>query len=479
MSFFKLYIRILLTVTLVTALFTGCSYVDTPDPSRAVSAPTEEFVSAANSLDVAVSSSILEELEPLLNLYSTLEGVEISVSEIPAGSSNEIFISTLTSQGSSLVISDNIYNVNSLADRGGILQIKELDSALLASLAEHVPSYMSSSDNVAFLPVGIDGYGYICNTALLAELLEVDDISTLADNVRRASATQWQDAVSLLDDYISGTSEEGEILRLSSGEYTLPAEFPESIENLVAPYAMELSKSSVVLDPLSVMLSGLAKSTESEISPFEDYPEYIYAETNMTATPEGRLERGEDPAQLFSELTAATAVALYEQEKVLFYRTSLSDAFKYLSPQAMANSVVFPIKPLTSSTDNTSTYTLNAALTITTPFVFALTSDAQPEQNEAALDFLVWFYYSETGRSYISDTLGLLEFNRMLAKNPLTTQLSDYINNNNIAVDMLLYTDPQKLLNAQQLVYNNYLSIDEWDETDFEELTTALDEIFL
>ncbi len=467
----------LLAILLVGCLLFGCSDTTTQEPPRTISAPSTQLESTADNLNVAVSSSVLEEVAPLLNLYSVMEGVQITITEVPSGSDSEEFIAELTAGAASLIISDNIYNINSLANRGGIAQIRELDSALIAAFAELVPDYMASGDDVAFLPVGIDGYGYIGNTTLLAELIETDDIATLSDNLRDASAIQWQEAVKLLDELILGDISEGEILRLSGGEYELPSQMPEEIENLVAPYAMSLANADVLLPPLSIMLNG-DDPTEETISRFADYPEYLYNELTMSATPQGRAELGDDPSTRFSELDSITSAALYEQEKVLFYRTSLSDAFKYLSPEALSESVIFPLRPLISQTGDTATYTLNASMTVSTPFVFAVASDAEQAENAAALDFLVWFYYSETGRSYITDTLGLLEFNRPLAKNPLTVQLYDYIDNNNISIDRLLYTDPKTLLNAKALIYNDYLSFEEWSDETFDQLTTALDETF-
>ncbi len=479
MKFFKKYtlcIKILSLLCAASMLF-GCVSDSVSEITRPIFAPTEEQTPPSDTLNIAVSAEVLTDVTPLLNLYSALEGVEVSITEIPYGSDVEGFISTLTTGGSGLVISDNIYNVNTLSDRGGIMQIRELESALLASFATHVPDYLESGDDVAFLPVGIDGYGYLCNTTLLAELLLVEDVTKLADDIRRASAAQWREAVSLLDDLITGENEEGEILRLSSGEYTLPDEMPESIENLVAPYALNLADSSVLLSPLSVILNATPSDEEDAPGIFEDYPEFILNELEKSATPDGRLQRTENPTEDYADLNYATSVALYEQDKVLFLRSSLSEAFTHLSQEALSETVVFPLRPFVSS-DDTEAYTLNAAMTVTTPFVFALPENAPDEQNEAAMDFLVWFYYSETGRAYITDTLGLLEFNRPIAENPLSVQLFDYIDNSNVAADMLLYTNPKTLLAVEGTLYNDYLSFEEWDEETMDELTATLEEAF-
>ncbi len=467
-----------MTLLCVVMLFFGCVDGAMPDDTRPISAPTEEQSPPSDLLNIAVSAEVLDDVTPLLNLYSALEGVELSITEIEYGSDTDGFVSALTSGGSGLVISDNIHNVNALADRGGIMQVRELDSALLASLAVHVPDYLESGNDVAFLPVGIDGYGYLCNASLLAELLGVEDIAKLADDIRRASAVQWQEATLLLDELITDDIARGEILRLSTGEYTMPDEMPEGIENLVAPYALDLADSSVLLSPLSIILNATPSTEEDAPGIFEDYPEFIHDELNRSATPDGRLQRTENPAEDYADLTYATAAALYEQDKVLFFRSSLSEAFTHLSQEALSETVVFPLRPFVSS-DDTEAYTLNAAMTVTTPFVFALPENAQSEQNEAAMDFLVWFYYSETGRAYITDTLGLLEFNRPVAENLLTAQLYEYIENNNVAADMLLYTDPKTLLTVEQTLYNDYLAFEDWDDDIMDELTATLNDTFI
>ncbi len=456
--------RYLLAIILLVALV-GCSTnsaIDLPT----VTAPTEDYTAAADKLTVSVTSTVYDSITPLLNLYETLEGVEITVLEIP---NNDLSLSK-----GGLIISDSIYMVNEVSRGDGIIPITELASPLLASLADSVPSYLYSSENVSFLPVGIDGYAYLCNTTLLGEILGESDKISLADNLRKASAAQWETAVDQLFTLIGGAGEE-DILRLSAAEYTLPAELPESIENLVAPYAINLASSSSITQPLSTVFNGAELQPNSIDMLLQNYSDFIESETGMTATAEGLLERGAS----LDGLTIETAAALYEQDKVLFFRTNLSTAYRYLSEQAIAETVIFPLKlPIEGMENSTDNYFLSSAITVTTPFVFAVNNTEDLAQYEAAMDFLVWFYYSETGKSYITDTLGLLEINHSTAKNPLSVQLADYIENDSIMADMMLFTSPVDIEQAQQLIIENYLSLEEWTADTSTNLTAELAEIF-
>ncbi len=458
-------VRYILAITLAISLV-SCSADNSYENLPPVTAPTEDYVPAADKLTVSVSSSVYDNILALLMLYETLEGVEVTVEEITE--------SNLAAAKGSLIIADNIYNVNEISRGNGIVPISELASPLLAALADSVPDYLYSGEKVAFLPVGIDGYAYLCNTTLLGEILGEPDKNALADNLRKASVSQWETAVEQLFALITGSTEE-DILRLSSAEYTLSGELPESIENLVAPYAINLSSPSAITKPLSTALNAIQLQPDANEMVLQSYVEFIEAETSMTATATGLLE----PGAPLEELTIETAAALYEQDKVLFFRTDLSTAFRYLSEQTLAETVIFPLKlPIEGMEDSTHSYMLSSAITVTTPFVFAVSNTEDAAQYEAAMDFLVWFYYSETGKSYITDTLGLLEINHSTAKNPLSVQLADYIENDNVMKDMLLFTPPEDIARAEQLIRENYLTLEEWSADTVTTLTTELNEIF-
>ncbi len=464
-------------LVLLSILLVSCAGNTTQQLVTTVTAPTEQYMPSAKNLEVSVTSSLRKTVEPLLKLYETLEGVSITINEIPDGEDEVGFATSVEESG--LIIADNIYNIDGLAKRDKVIPIANLESPLLAALSTEVPDYIYSAEDVAFLPVGIDGYAYLCNTELLGDILSEDDNSQLADNLRRASSAQWSDALGQLYSLILSDGGEGEIVRLSAAEYELPESLPEGIENLVAPFAVDMQSPASLIAPLSVVFNGVELEPEAKDGLMLGYAEFIMEETNMVATPDGVLERGDNPQELYADLTTETAAALYEQDKVLFWRSTLSDAYRYLSEDALANTVVFPMKmPIESFEDITHSYTLGASLTVTTPFVFAVAAQTDPEQYAAAMDFLVWFYYSETGRSYITDTLGLLEINHLIAKNPLSIQLADYIENDNVMTDMLLYTPPQQLLLAQEIVYNDYMSIEVWSQDTQQQLATALFEIF-
>ncbi len=462
---------------IVAISLVACSAAPTQQPTVTVTAPTEDYESSAKELSVAVTSNLLTAVEPLLNLYGTLEGIEVTINEISDGADNLSFASQV--EGNGLIIADNIYNITALAQNDKVINISQLESPLLASLATQVPDYLYSADDVAFLPVGIDGYAYLCNTELLGNILSEDNNAELADNLRRASSAQWYDAMDQLFALMLSAGEEGEILRLSSAEYELPAELPDDIENLVAPYTVAVQSPNSLTAPLSIVFNGGQLEPDAMESFYNSYSEFIMRESDMLATPEGVLERGDDVQESYADLTTETAAALYEQDKALFWRCTLSDAYRYLSEDAHANTVIFPIKmPQMEFEDITHSYTLGSAMTVTTPFVFAAAAGVEPEQNSAAMDFLVWFYYSETGRSYITDTLGLLEINNYIAKNPLSIQLADYIENDNVMTDRMLYTPPQQVIQAQELIYNDYLTVEVWTSDMQQQLALALSEIF-
>ncbi len=455
---------LILIFWLTVALLFGCAPDNLSEPTPTVTAPTEEYVAAAKELTITVSQSVAATVEPLLGLYEALEGVTVSM---------EIYDIANLSDTSGLIISDSIHPINGLAALGNVVAVEELSSPLLASLADSVPDYLYSADNVPFLPVGIDGYAYLCNTELLGDILSIDDKTQLADNLRKASANQWDTATQQLFSLIGGLGEE-EILRFSAAEYNLPEQLPEEIENLIAPYALNLADPISLTAPLAVILNGIQLDSAAEEALVSGYVEFILSEMQMMATPEGLLEVGGD----VTELSIENAAALYEQDKVLFLRASLSDAYRYLSEDALANTVIFPLKlPVEGMSDTTDAYTLSSAITVTTPFVFAVGSGDDENQYNAAMDFLVWFYYSQTGKSYITDTLGLLEINHSTAKNPLSVQLADYIENDSVIPDRLLFTSPDSIKRVQTIFYTNYVNITEWTPELIEQLTAEIMEI--
>ncbi len=470
----KLYKKLCAFLMVIPLVLTGCASVSLQQEGSIVTAPTAQFEQGVDTLIIVAPQDVAEMLQPLFTLYETSQGVSVTVNTVPQEDFDEQFATASASQGAALVVSDSAAAING----GSTLDLTTASSPLVSAIAGAVPEYLRRSPEVYFMPAGIDGYAYIANIELLSQMLalDADAVPELSENLRQTSGIQWQSSTEQLYDVITGATSTEETLRFSTAEYTLSPDTLGEEQNVVTPFALAIGDNQNFLQPLSPALLAHSQNEDSTLL-LTSYIAFLETESAMLAATDGEVLRGEDFTDNYGELDNETAAALFSQDKVLFWRTSLSQAHRLLPTDTAAVAPIFPLKlPFDSETfeDSTLAYSLNAGITVTTPFGFGLLGSGTNEQQAAALDFLVWFYYSVSGKSYITDTLGLIDFNTMTATTPFSKQLLQYINNENYIADELLFLPFDTKTAVATLIGDDYMTDTTWSAAETEQLATDL-----
>ncbi len=456
---------------IITLVLNGCVSGNLREEGTVITAPSDALITTQKQLNIIVSSSVAEEIAPLFNLYSSSENVNVTTSVM---SETEIYSALGRGEGT-LIVSDSGYAIDKAGSDGTILDMKSSGSSLVSSVADKVPEYLKNTETVYYLPSGIDGYANLASGALLKDILSVsnEDEELLADNLRQVTAGQWETAVVLLEELISGELDAGEKISLLHTDYILPETLPETVENLVALHAFSLEDEHTFTSPLSIAHDISVDFSTGDLSEvYLAFVDYLDAKTAVITTEDTVTTRS---LGVEDGLTDAVAAALFSQEKVLFWSSSLSKAHRILPPEIAEETLIFPFKMNYSDylfEESSLPYVKNSEIMATTPFGFGISAQASPEEKEAALDFLVWFYYSTSGQSYIKDTLGLVDLVSMSATSPLATELLHYIENDYVMNDSSLYIDTSQWAGVKDYFVAEYLIDATWtdaEKTDFAE----------
>lgn len=173
----------------------------------------ENKSSSDNSYDLYIFSSkgeITSQFEELCQLYEKDTGVKIKLQQIGSGTEHK---DTLRIQMNSSN-KPGIYSLQGLRElyeyemSGSVIDLNNASSSEFKALADAVPQNLrltSDGKNNFGIPYNIEGYGYIVDKQMVADLIGAENVEAFVKDMKAASYEEFGNFVVTLSNYIKNS----------------------------------------------------------------------------------------------------------------------------------------------------------------------------------------------------------------------------------------------------------------------------------
>lgn len=398
-------IALALSVALVLCLC-GCSPKDNNSSSDAE--VLDEFVIYHNSkaLDSALSAAVRS--------YEKATGKKIGVKYAESG-----LLAAAEAEKPALYVVDAADDLSDWFNKGLIGDV----SSLFGGVSVDPGLWLSASGSYG-VPLVLEGYGYIFDRDMLADLFGVEDVTDLTDDLRACSYNDFMGFVSAVETYIAAPSAAS--VTVNGNEYTFAAAKTGKAQMLSGVFALTSESSRAYEYLMNYALAArfggkneISAAAENDIAAakeaFAAAARAIDDLTSHIAGTGGSMGRGDD--FVGGDYTYSAAIDAFTGGFALFYPGSTGDAadFKKSSVTFGKNLDILPMKlPIAEggvTASGMSTEKLNRSIAIGSRYYLALNPNANAAAASAARDFVKWLYTDSAGMAAFSEAFGGVAFN--------------------------------------------------------------------
>jgi raffinose/stachyose/melibiose transport system substrate-binding protein len=436
------------------------------------------------------------QFEAMCKAYEQETGVKVKSFSIGAGQDHsEPLRAEMNSRNKPVIFP--VQGIKELTDwvQGGFIEDLNTvsNTAFAALVADIAPSLRLTTDGKTSygVPYNVEGYGYIVDQLLLADIFGPSQVPSLLTDITDASYDEWVRLIETLDAWIKSPT--ALTLTLSGNPYTLEPSKIGLAEHLTGVFSVMGAEKwtygdhfiNVALNAVFTSPNDAYTATDEKIrsahGAFLDYAAALDLKTRYLAGKNGPAQRGQDFVSS-ANFGYDQAVQLFADNKAVFFKQG-NWAYGNIAGinQAQAERLSFlpvkmPFKPQDiTRTDGMTVERLNRSIPVFVPNYFAVNKMATDEEKKAAYDFLVWLNTSPTGQRYLIEEFAFIPYNA----DPATTRVPNSLGNSIIS-----YMQRGDIIAAPYhgapgswsgdvvglRIMENYLTKPVWTETDYQDI---------
>ena len=388
--------------------------------------------------------------------YEAETGVRVKNFSIGSGQDH---METLRSEMNSRTMPSifSIQGIKELAEwsQGGFaLDLNTVKTGDFAKMATAIPQGLRLTSDGATsygIPYNVEGYGFIVDRDMLAELFGAAKVDAVLADIKAASYEEWAALVKAIDGWI--VSPKANSVTLNGKSYTLASSKGMLSGKLNGVFAVmgaekwtygdhfiNVALNAVFANPVEANEADEAK-IKSLKGAFLAYAQALDLKTSYLAGLKGKAVRGQDFVSS-ANFGYDQAVQIFADSKAVFFKQG-NWAFGNIEGvnKAQAARLEFvPVKmPFQSQdvkrADGTTVSHLNSSIPVFVPNYYAVNAMVPKAEQQKAFDFLYWMNNSETGKKYIVEDFAFIPYNADPATttvpNSLGNSIIDYIASGN------------------------------------------------
>ncbi|WP_066455868.1 extracellular solute-binding protein [Anaerotruncus rubiinfantis] len=331
-------------------------------------------------------------------------------------------------------------------DSGAAYNFEKAPAGAFKDMVDAIPENMRLTTDGADsygVPYNVEGYGYILDHRMLADLMDADETAVFNDLVA-SSYDEFAAFVQAVDAYIKAPSAAS--VTLNGNSYAFKAEKSNLANNLTGVFAVAASEKwtygdhmvNVALNAVFPNVASAANATDEQLEqlrgPIRDFAKALDLKTTYLAGSDGPAARGQDFI-VATNYGYDPTLQRFVDGKALFMKNGnwVAPAIANLDADMAAHLTFVPVKlPITQEEIQVEGLTVekfNSSIPVFVPMYYAINANKDMATIEAAEAFLVWLNTSETGKRYVTDEFDFIPYNA----DPSTTELNNALGNSILA----------------------------------------------
>lgn len=381
-------------------------------------------------------------MQAAVNAYQEKTGLKIKLFSLGSGTNSaDTLRAEMNSKNKPAIFS--IMNIQELAEwkEGGFAA----DLNTLTGNADFKALHDALSDNLKLttdgtdsygIPYNVEGYGYIVDTLMLADLFGADNVDAFLGDCKLATYDEFAAMVDTLDAYIqNGTAG---TVTVNGKDYALAAQKTGLAQNLTGVFSVAGSEKwtygdhmiNIAIDTVFENPSAAKNATAQQIdelkNPLVAYAKALDVKTSHVAGENGPLPRS--PEMINSTTNGYDpAVQKFADHKAIFMKQGnwVYTNIEKVNPEIVKTLTFIPIKmPFTDNDIKVSGLTaekMQRSIPVFVPNYYAINAKVSEEEQNMAMDFLVWLNTTDEGKKFITEDMAFIPYNA----DPSTTQLGN------------------------------------------------------
>ncbi len=475
----KKFISVFMTLIMAMTLFVSCGENSSKDYDFYI------FNTKGENADA---------MQKAVDAYSEKTGQKIKVFSLGAGTNAaDTLRAEMNSKNMPAIFSImNIRELEEWSEGGFALDLSTVENADFKAMHDEIPdSLRLTSDGKSYgIPYNVEGYGYIVDTKMLADLFGEENVDEFLEDFREATYSEFEALVEKVNSYIKeGTA--GEVL-LDGEEYTLKPEKTELSKKLTGVFAVAGSEKWTYGDHMiNIALDAVfanpdeaknadAKKIEDLKNPLMAYARALDLKSSYVAGDEGALKRG---PQMINSTTNGydAAVQRFAEHKALFIKQGnwAYSNIEKANPEIVSTLTFLPIKmPFEDkdiTVDSLDAEKINRSIAVFVPNYYAINAKVSKEEQQKAVDFLVWLNTTTEGEKFVTEDMAFIPHNAEPSVTKLDNSLSDSIIEYMHEGDTITNSYAGAPINwtgetVGLEIMEKYLTKEDWDEKDYEQI---------
>jgi len=432
-------------------------------------------------------------LQSAVDAYSAKTGENIKVFSLGAGTNSSDALNTeMNSTNMPTIFSImNLQELKGWVEGGYALDLSKAADPDFKALVDAIPAnlYLTNDSKTNYgVPYNVEGYGYVVDTLMLADLFGADKVTAMVADIKTATYAEWEAFVLALDAYIqSGTA--GSVT-LSGNSYALVATKGALAAKLTGVFATAGSQTwtygdhflNVAIDAVFANPAAAASATAAQLDSlkgaFLAYAKALDLKTSHAAGTDAALPRGPE----FINTTTASydaSVQLLADHKAVFLKQGnwVYGNIEKVNAEIVKTLTFVPVKmPFTAADITAPGLTVEKmakSIPVFVPNYYGINAKSSADEQQKAEAFLVWLNTSDAGKKFVVEDMAFIPYNA----DPATTTLP-----NSLGQSILEYLKTgDTLSNAYagapsgwagttvgQKVMESYLTKAAWTNADYE-----------
>lgn len=363
------------------------------------------------------NTALSEGLMALTAEYSAATGKKVS-----AKLAGNDFMGEIESSGTALYVVDTKSDLSGMHTGGFFMDL--LNNLGISKVVSNIPAGLQLNNTGLGsygIPLMLEGYGYIFDREMMADLFGVENVDDLVNDLKTCSFTDFEGFVAAVDTYISAPS--AAKVTVNGNQYAFAAEKTGKAKNLTGVFSLNYESHEASKALLSTALAAKFASRYEVLNAEENsvmgldtvlnaFTEALDLHTNHIAGAEGSISRGDEFTG--GDYNYSTAIDLFTGGYALFYPGGTSDAQDFEKSSAGFGTAldILPMKLPISEEDITaagmSTEKLNRSIVIGSRYYLAVNPKASEKLSSAAEDFISWIYEEDAGKNAYTSAFGAL-----------------------------------------------------------------------
>lgn len=439
---------------------------------------------------------ISDSLQELVAEYEKESGVKVKLFNTQAGEDHMKALRSLMNEK----VKPDIYTVQSVAE---LEEWESYDYVMDYSKSEGITTeFKELTDNIPEelrltteegtnygVPYNIEGYGYMVDTQMIADIFGVGNKDKVLQDLRLCSYEEWENCIRVLGNMID--TGVGAPVTLNGNAYNVGGKTGLAAK-LTGVFAVAGSDTWTYGDHMLnvAVCSGVANVSQAQNaskeqiknmkSAFVAYAKALDLKTTYAAGDNGHMTRSVDMINSSTNSYDA-AIKKFAQSKAVFFKngnwtaSSIAEIDGAVAERLTFLPVKLPISDADIQVEGLKASDMNSTIPVFASMYYAINNRNDEEHKKAAQDFLVWLNTSKTGMKYITEVFQFIPYNA----DPETTTVSNALGNSIIQYVNMGGTLSNPYNGAPSnwggntvgtYVLQNYLAKPVWDANDYNKI---------